>query len=180
MGKRLLITVGTTEFDELLCFIDNDEFLKILQSLGFDHVVLQYGRGLFNPKVLTLNNVQLHWKIRLEVMAFTSAIIDEMKSADLIIGHAGAGTVLDVITLRKPLVCVINTTLQGNHQQELADALYESDMCVVTTVENIFEALRVRVPERYHSHAPAPTFPINHPEKFAAVIDSLFVLSEAI
>lgn len=174
MAKRLLITVGTTEFDELLNFIDNDEFLSTVKALGFAHIVLQYGRGIFNPKFLTSENCKLKWNIVLESMAFTSAILEEMKLADLVIGHAGAGTVLDVITLHKPLVCAINSTLQGNHQQELADALEESDMCVVTAVRDIFTALRVKVPQRYHGHAPAPTFPINHPEKFAAVIDSLF------
>ena len=45
-----------------------------------------------------------------------------MKRADMIISHCGAGSVLEAISLRKFLIVVVNSTLQGNHQTELADA----------------------------------------------------------
>jgi len=41
------------------------------------------------------------------------------------LSHAGAGTVTEVLRLKKRLVVIINTALMGNHQTELANALGE-------------------------------------------------------
>lgn len=46
-----------------------------------------------------------------------------MRQADLIISHAGAGTVMEALRLKKQLVVVINTLLMDNHQTELARAM---------------------------------------------------------
>lgn len=64
-----------------------------------------------------------------------------MKSADLIIGHAGAGTALDVLRLKKPMVSVINDKLMDNHQTELADRLAELGHLVKTTPTELHSAL---------------------------------------
>ena len=48
-----------------------------------------------------------------------------MKSADMILSHAGAGTVMEALRLRKKLVVVVNNLLMNNHQTELAGALAE-------------------------------------------------------
>ncbi len=172
MKKRLLITVGTTEFEELLERMDCEEFLSSVQSLGFNHIFLQYGRGSLVLKYLTTEYCSKRGIFFVSV-AFTNSLFLEMKAADLIIGHAGAGTVLEVITLRKPFLCVTNSTLQGNHQQELAEALQKSNICFVTSAANVIIALQNLV-STCHGQIPAPTFPINHPEKFSAVIDTIF------
>ena len=64
-----------------------------------------------------------------------------MKSADLIIGHAGAGTALEVLKLRKPMIAVVNDKLMNNHQTELADRLHELGHLVKTVPSNLHEAL---------------------------------------
>ena len=46
-----------------------------------------------------------------------------MEKADLILSHAGAGTVMEALRLKKKLVVVINTLLMDNHQTELAGAM---------------------------------------------------------
>jgi beta-1,4-N-acetylglucosaminyltransferase len=48
-----------------------------------------------------------------------------MKAADVIITHCGAGSILEVLHLRKKAIGVINTKLLDNHQVELADAMEE-------------------------------------------------------
>jgi UDP-N-acetylglucosamine transferase subunit ALG13 len=39
--------------------------------------------------------------------------------------------------MRKPLIVVVNTTLQGNHQTELADAMADDGHCLSTTPEDL-------------------------------------------
>lgn len=56
-----------------------------------------------------------------------------MKLADLIIGHAGAGTCLEALQLNKPLVVVINDKLADNHQFELAERLAKDGHLFFTT-----------------------------------------------
>ena len=43
-----------------------------------------------------------------------------MLKSNLVISHCGAGTILDSLRCHKPLVAVINNTLMGNHQIQMA------------------------------------------------------------
>lgn len=59
----------------------------------------------------------------MEGYAFKPNLSEDMQAADLIISHCGAGTVLELLRLRKRVVCVVNPNLLDNHQVELAEAL---------------------------------------------------------
>ena len=50
---------------------------------------------------------------------------DEIRGADLVVSHAGAGSVFETLRAKKPLLVVVNDALMGNHQQELAETLHE-------------------------------------------------------
>ena len=55
---------------------------------------------------------------------FKSTLEYDMKRSDLIISHAGAGTVMEGIKVHKKKLCVvINNDLMDNHQLELATAM---------------------------------------------------------
>lgn len=43
MAKTVLITVGTTKFEDLIKYTDTQEFVKILRELGFDRIIYQIG-----------------------------------------------------------------------------------------------------------------------------------------
>ena len=54
-----------------------------------------------------------------------------MLAADLVICHCGAGTILEVLSLQKEAIGVINEDLLDNHQRELADAMREKQLMVI-------------------------------------------------
>ena len=47
--SNTLVTVGTTEFEELIRSCDTDEFYQTLHSLGCTHLTLQIGTGTYIP-----------------------------------------------------------------------------------------------------------------------------------
>jgi UDP-N-acetylglucosamine transferase subunit ALG13 len=144
MEKSVLITVGTTEFDELLKELDCVEFIELLITNQFQKVFVQNGRGIYVFRYLTSDYVNRHYPDRLEVTTerYVKDFNTFMKDFHFIIGHAGAGTLLDILSLihestkvevskveqtvtqlRYPYIMTINDTLQENHQLELATAL---------------------------------------------------------
>ena len=42
--KTLMVVVGTTEFEELVKAIDNEEIMKTLINFGFNHIIFQIGK----------------------------------------------------------------------------------------------------------------------------------------
>jgi len=65
--------------------------------------------------------------------AFKPSLLQDMREADLIICHCGAGTILEVLSLQKKAVGVINPILMDNHQKELADAMSERNMMIISS-----------------------------------------------
>jgi beta-1,4-N-acetylglucosaminyltransferase len=59
----------------------------------------------------------------------------------LIIGHAGAGTCLEVLELGKPFVSVINRALMDDHQCELAEQMAKEGYLLCTFPEKLHKTL---------------------------------------
>ncbi|CAB3397042.1 unnamed protein product [Caenorhabditis bovis] len=127
------VTVGTTLFEDLINEVLSDQCLTELRKLGIHKLKIQIGHGNFNDAVKQkfFNNTQLdegnskHDDIEIEYFRFLPNLNDNMKEAMIIIGHAGAGTCLEVLRLNKPFIVVINEKLMDNHQAELAMKLSE-------------------------------------------------------
>ena len=150
--RTIFVTVGTTLFDELIENILNEKFLSAACSHGYSKLIVQYGKGSTRmPKedegrqrkgetddgtysgVLKIDSSNsLFW----EAYRFKPSLNQDMTSADLIISHAGAGSIMEGMEqcrkriLKKDpgewikrLVVVINAGLMDNHQSELAEAL---------------------------------------------------------
>lgn len=133
---RCFVTVGSTQFDELIDVVLSDECLGALKHLGVTELVLQTGAGKYKEDELSRADISI------KIFRYKSNITDEMANANLIIGHAGAGTCLEALNLQKSLVVVINEQLMDNHQRELADRLAELGHVVSTTPEKLTKCLR--------------------------------------
>ena len=114
--KQLFVTVGTTSFDELVAVVQSRPFLTAARDQGIDRVVVQHGRG-------KAPEFDAPPGVRCSSFSLTVSTDPYIMASALVIGHAGAGTVLDVLRRRIPLLVVVNTALMGNHQAELAREL---------------------------------------------------------
>eukprot|EP01066_Platyproteum_vivax_P011870 Platyproteum_vivax@DN5381_c0_g1_i1.p1 len=115
---HIFVTVGTTDFDNLIRHVDTDEFINQAWQEGYRSISLQTGRGEYHVKTLLESK-----RLAVEVYNFKPSLEDDMKNADLIISHAGAGSILEALDLKKRVIVVVNTDLMHNHQTEVADAL---------------------------------------------------------
>ena len=91
----------------------------------------------------------------------------------MIISHCGAGSVLEAISLRKFLIVVVNSTLQGNHQTELADALAAKKYCLSTEPNMLISALG-EIGKRGDIKRSIEPYPTADSSLFSNVVDSLF------
>lgn len=169
--ESIFITVGTTEFDELIEEIDTEEFLDLLVSTCCcKRLVLQIGRGSIEP--LLIPKLCLAKNIKYELFRFKQTLHDEIEQADLVISHCGAGSILEVLHMNKSLIVVINHTLQGNHQTELADALTDSHYCL-TAVPKI-DSIRNALQQMCQEENQIVTFPKPNVSIFPQAVGELF------
>ncbi|CAI5743216.1 unnamed protein product [Hyaloperonospora brassicae] len=127
---RVFVTVGTTKFDALVAALDTDACLSALVARGFTSVRMQIGHGAHVPRPsfpgleLSFYRHDPHYK-------------QDVAAADLVVSHAGAGSVMDSLALQKKLVVVVNDALMDNHQTELAEAMAGRRFCLQTSVKEL-------------------------------------------
>ena len=140
---RIFVTVGTTSFDALIEAIDSPLFIREAKELGYDSVVAQIGRGKYVPRHLPLlDNEEKSGKC--SSYRFKPTLDDDFAEADLVISHAGAGSIMESLRMRRRILVVVNETLMHNHQWELANALRDGGYldCTTPKVSKLCEALR--------------------------------------
>ncbi|KAK8698122.1 hypothetical protein V6N13_114253 [Hibiscus sabdariffa] len=79
------------------------------------------GRGSYLPTKSSGDDGSL----AVDYFTFSSSIADHLRSASLVISHAGSGSIFETLQLGKPLIVVVNEDLMDNHQSELAEELAE-------------------------------------------------------
>jgi len=122
----MFVTVGTTQFDKLVNAMTSPVAMDWMASQGYDRLTIQHGRGKA-PSFVDGTELQCH------AYDFKDSLEDDICSADLIVSHAGAGTIMEVLgrSDRKKLIVTINTDLMDNHQLELANAMAERGYLMV-------------------------------------------------
>ncbi|XP_023322723.1 UDP-N-acetylglucosamine transferase subunit ALG13 homolog isoform X1 [Eurytemora carolleeae] len=128
----VFVTVGTTDFVGLVESMCSDEIQRTLQSQGYSTINIQAGRHQCNVESCILKTTAFDYK---------DSIVPDMMKADLIISHAGAGTCLEALELKKDLVAVVNDSLMGNHQVELAEKLASEGYCDYATLSSLNSVL---------------------------------------
>lgn len=134
--KNIFVTVGTTQFNDLINTLASPELIKTLNNLGCKNLTLQIGNGeevdFLLPEITG---------ITIELYRLKPTILEDIKSADLVISHAGAGSIIEVLNADKPLVVVVNELLMNNHQTELAEQLFEDGYLFYCTPKNLNQTL---------------------------------------
>lgn len=144
----VFVTVGTTQFEDLIDIILSDDILAQLQSFQCKVLKMQYGAGK-EIDAVTINRIENQFSIKIECYRFKANILADITSSDLIISHAGAGSCIEVLTTKKPLIVVVNDKLMHNHQTELAQQLFIDGhllYCTPTTLTDTLNELHRKVP----------------------------------
>ncbi len=109
---NILVTVGSTPFPSLM---------KAADALAAKHPAFTVRCQTAEPD-LTL--------VHAESFAWTESIVDDYQQADLIICHAGAGTVYALLEMNKKIVVVPNLERADHHQLELTDYVAQQGYAV--------------------------------------------------
>eukprot|EP01067_Filipodium_phascolosomae_P005816 Filipodium_phascolosomae@DN3928_c0_g1_i1.p1 len=160
MAKKIFVTVGTTKFPELVLLCLSEEFQQKAFEDGFTDMVIQYGKV---PPAVQKNNL-----LKVETFDFAGTLTDEMQLSDLVISHAGAGSIIEALRLKKRLIVVVNEALMDNHQVELANALGERGFLINTTVTRLL--LTMSAVKNFN---PVP-YPDKDLSKFHSTLEELF------
>ncbi|EZA47434.1 UDP-N-acetylglucosamine transferase subunit ALG13 homolog [Ooceraea biroi] len=136
-SKTVFVTVGTTKFDNLITTVLSREVLEALSAHNYKHLILQIGSSGLEPDCSP--RCGFH---KIETFKLSPSIGEYMQSADLVISHAGAGSVLEALENRKHLIVVINDLLMDNHQVELAEQLCKDEHLYYCTCQNLLHTVQ--------------------------------------
>lgn len=139
--KTLFVTVGSTRFDDLINRIVDDDIIELLVQKNFKKIILQVGNG-DHDNLLNKNHIYSKDN-RFEIIAYRykSSLKNDLESSDLVISHAGAGSILESLEEGKKLIVVINEKLMNNHQFELAEKMQSLGYCEYATCANLRNVL---------------------------------------
>ncbi|KAJ3293200.1 hypothetical protein HK104_004666 [Borealophlyctis nickersoniae] len=134
-GPTVFVTVGTTRFDALVNTTLSLPLLSHMRANGFRRVILQHGNSPL-PELPSLPSLSI------TTYTFKPSLAEDFAAADLVISHAGSGSILEALDMGKKLLVVVNETLMDNHQMELAEALAEEGVLAWSTVEGMLDKVK--------------------------------------
>lgn len=141
--KNMLISVGTTKFENLIKNIDQKKFYELLDQQKFSKLIIQKGTGEYIPHKYKSDKLVLK-NLTVEVHDLLPNFENIIKNSDYIISHAGAGNVLESLKHKKKLFVAVNDLLMDNHQVELAEALEKDNyIFYIKNLSNIVEEVKL-------------------------------------
>ncbi len=121
----IFVTVGTQFFDELI-----------------DEVDRLAGEGVFDAPVLAQIGLAKRMPRHIDTVPFLKNMLEVAGMADLVITHAGTGSLMEFTSLGRPFIAVVNDTKAGNHQLEFLEHLGDLyDFCWIPTPKALRDAL---------------------------------------
>jgi beta-1,4-N-acetylglucosaminyltransferase len=181
--KTVFVTVGSTKFEQLIDAILQPDILKLLKSLLYNKIILQIGNGKHDGddllrfkedqfNIQTGPEIRRACRERMEIVAYRykSSIKEDIVEADLVISHAGAGSVMETLEANKKLIVVINETLMNNHQLELAEKMFEEGYLLFTTCSGLADKIELINNKEFSLSKYEP----GHPRRFGTFLEKMF------
>lgn len=138
--KTVFATVGTTRFDALVSQLATPPVLAALASLGTSQLTIQHGSSPYlKPPI---DETETPSELRVISYDYKPDISKDMATADLVISHAGSGSILEALRAKKKLLVVVNETLADNHQAELAEELAGQGFLYWCLAQNLERTLK--------------------------------------
>jgi beta-1,4-N-acetylglucosaminyltransferase len=109
---NIFVTVGTTKFDLLIEYLDKDDFFKTF------NMEFQIANGNYIP------SNHLYYQ-------FVENIKEKYMAADIVITHGGAGTVYQLLEIKKTIIVVPNLMRRDKHQLDIAKFVDENNYGLV-------------------------------------------------
>lgn len=133
---KVLVTVGSSSFDSLIRAVD-----QAATKLAAFSFTFQTGTGEYKPK---------NGSYFARSNEFSSVLVD----ADVVITHAGAGTVFELLELNKKIIVVPNFDRIDKHQSDLALYIERNNYALVchdvSLIENHIEGINMYEPTPYN------------------------------
>ncbi|MFH1249402.1 MAG: PssE/Cps14G family polysaccharide biosynthesis glycosyltransferase [archaeon] len=104
----IFVTVGTGKFDSIIKEID-----RISPTLK-EKIIAQIGNGKYVPK-------------NFKYFRFNQSLDEYYKKSKLIISHGGAGTIYELLKMKKKVIAIANLDRTDSHQEEILNALSQEN-----------------------------------------------------
>lgn len=136
-----------------------------MKKFGYSGLHVQKGKTNIetNLEMFTSHSFEI------KVFDYTNQWDEEVRNCDLIIGHAGAGTILDSLEREKPVIVVANEALMSNHQTEIAQEMEDRGYILSTTTTNLIEHFENIIKDTIN----LKKFPKQESERFKLKLDEL-------
>ena len=79
--RQILITVGTTKFENLIKAIDDEKFYELLINNGFTKIIIQKGYGEYIPK----NYKKYENRIKIQISEILNNFESIIRASELIL-----------------------------------------------------------------------------------------------
>lgn len=99
---KIFVTVGTTKFNSLIEFLDRN-----IEKNGKYEIEMQISDGDYKPS---------NW----DYFDFTANIQSKYDNCDVVITHAGAGSIYKLLEMGKKIIIVPNLDRIDSHQTDIA------------------------------------------------------------
>ncbi|WP_269266781.1 PssE/Cps14G family polysaccharide biosynthesis glycosyltransferase [Vibrio cholerae] len=121
---KVFVTVGTTSFDGLIQSID-----EISNKFNRYDFIFQIAEGQYIPR----NGTYFKFVDEIDMLYLSS---------DVVITHAGAGSIYRLLELNKKVIVVPNLVRVDKHQSDIADYMSENGhVLLLSNLEHSFEVL---------------------------------------
>ena len=143
--RTVLVTVGTTRFDALVRTVDQVAVADALVARGYSRLVIQVGASAYRPHRLLPPNSRssrMPNGLHVEWFEYAPSLAPLLEASQLVISHAGAGSVFEALAAGAAVVAVPNAALMDDHQSELAEKLAAEGHLAVATPDTLLDVLR--------------------------------------